>query len=335
MFDLQFQYPQALWLLAAVPVFILFFILYFFWKKKAVKKIGDISLVQALYKNHSSSKSIIKFCLHVVAFTLGCVALANPRKPEAGINEARKGIDVIVTLDVSNSMLAADVSSTTRLQKAKEFITKSVAAMPENRFGLVLFAGNAYVQMPLTYDHSATTLFVSSANPSTITAQGTGIKEALDKSELAFANSEDRYKAIILITDGETHDDGAETTATEFASKGIMVHTVGIGSAAGAAIIDPVTNEYKKDASGNVILSKLNEPLLQQIAAAANGNYINLQTVSEAVAQLKTEFSTAEKKALMDTSLLSYTSFYWWFVAPMLFLLLVDVFFPDRKKIKV
>ncbi len=334
MFDLQFQYPQALWLLAAIPLFILLFVLYFIWKKKAIKKIGDLALVKALYRNHSSAKLIIKFFLLVVAFTLGCIALANPRKPQAGANEARKGIDVVVTLDVSNSMLAADVSSTTRLQKAKEFITRTVAAMPENRFGLVLFAGHAYVQMPLTYDHSAATLFVASANPSTITAQGTGIKEALDKSELPFANSEDRYKAIVLITDGETHDDGAVITATEFALKGIMIHTVGIGSAAGAAIIDPVTKEYKKDASGNVILSKLNEPLLQQIAAAANGNYINLQSSATAVDQLRTEFSTAEKKVLVDTSLLNYTSFYWWFAAPMLLLLMTEIFFPDRKKIK-
>ena len=334
MFDLQFQYPQALWLLVAVPVLLFLFLFYLLWRKKAVKKIGDPVLVKALYKNHSQTKTIIKFCLLLVAFALGCISLANPRRAEPGGNSARKGIDVIIALDVSNSMLAADVS-TTRLQKAREFINNLVKAMPENRYGLVLFAGHAYVQMPLTYDHSATSLFVASANPSTITSQGTGIKEALDKSEIAFANSEDRYKAIVLITDGETHDDGAVTTATEFTSKGIMIHTVGIGSAKGAAIIDPVTKEYKKDGSGNVVLSKLNEQLLQQIAAAANGNYINLKSPTDAGAQLKAEFATAEKKALVDTSLLNYTSFYWWFTAPMLLLLMMEVFFPDRKKVKL
>jgi Ca-activated chloride channel family protein len=334
MSELQFQYPQMLWLLVAVPFFLLLFIYYIFWKKRRIKKIGDVHLVRSLIKTHSGIKSSVKFFLLILAFSLGCIALANPRKPEAGGNQARKGIDVMVALDVSNSMLAADVQST-RLAKAKAFINQMIIAMPENRFGLVLFAGQAYVQMPLTFDASAALLFIDAANPGIITAQGTAINDALQKSGLAFASSEDRYKAIVLITDGETHDEGAIASAAELASEGIMIHTVGIGSAEGAAIIDTATRESKKDASGSVILSKLNEQLLQQIATAASGNYIHLSNAPEGLAQLQTEFSLAEKKVLVDKSLLGYESFYWWFAIPMLLFLLMEVFFPDRKKIRL
>jgi len=330
--QLKFQYPQALWLLAAVPLLVLMFVFYLAWRRKTAKKIGSIQLVKGLQKGHSPLKAAVKFALLVLAFAAGCVALANPRKPAIGGTEARKGLDVVLALDVSNSMLAADATGRTRLVAAKEFITKLVAAMPENRFALVLFAGQAYVQTPLTYDHSATQLFVASANPSSITAQGTGVTEALQKSEAVFAEDLDRYKAVILITDGETHDEGAPEAISQMTLKGVMVHTVGIGSAAGAAIIDPVTREVKKDAEGNIVLSKLNEPLLQQLATASKGVYINLKGAGSAVAQLVSEFSGVEKKALVDTSLLNYETFYAWLAAPMLFFLLAEIFLPDRKK---
>lgn len=335
MFHLQFQYPQALWLLTAVPLFILLFAFYLLWCKKSSKRIGDLKLVEGLHKSHSPFKTALKFCLLILAFSAGCIALANPRQAAAGGDEARKGLDIVIALDVSNSMLALDAAaSENRLNRAKAFVTQMVKRMPENRFALVLFAGQAYVQMPLTYDHSATQLFLASANPGTITAQGTGINESLKKAESVFSTTIDRYKAIVLITDGETHDEGAIETATELAAKGIMVHTIGIGSVEGAAIKDTATNGFKKDASGNVILSKLNEPLLEQIATAAKGSYFNLKASGEAVTHLVTQFSTVEKKALVDTSLLNYQTFYFWFAAPMLLLLLIEIFLPDRKKVK-
>jgi Ca-activated chloride channel family protein len=332
MFDTQFQYPQALWLLAAVPFFILLFVFYILWQRKAATRMGDPRLIKNLQKGHSSLKAVAKFCLLALSFSAGCIAIANPRKAVPGGDEVRKGIDVAVVLDVSNSMLASDNVTGNRLNAAKEFITRLVNTMPENRFALVLFAGQAYVQMPLTYDHSATRLFLAAASPGIITAQGTGINEALKKAEPVFSTTLDRYKAIILITDGETHDEGAVETAAGMASGGIMVHTVGIGSADGAAIIDTATRESKKDPAGNVILSKLNEPLLQQIATAAKGIYINLKNSGEAVNSLATEFSTVEKKALVDVSLLNYQTFYFWLAAPMLLLLLIETFFGDRKK---
>ncbi|MEJ7911813.1 MAG: VWA domain-containing protein [Chitinophagaceae bacterium] len=334
MFDLQFQYPQALWLLAVVPLLLLVFVFYLLWRARSARRLGDSKLILGLQKNHSGIKTVAKFALLLIAFSAGCIAVANPRKPEPGGDETRKGVDIVLALDVSNSMLATDLSSSDRLTKAKEFVSRLVRTMPENRYALLLFAGQAYVQMPLTFDLSATELFLATANPGTIKAQGTAINEALLKAEPVFSSTIERFKSIVLITDGEAHDEGAVTTATELASRGILIHTVGIGSSAGTAIPDAVTGAPKKDGMGNVILSKLNEGLLQQIASAAKGVYVNITNSNEAVVTLVGEFAAVEKKALVDVSLLNYQTFYYWFGLPMLLLLLIEIFLPDRKKVK-
>lgn len=301
------------------------------WKRRVAKRLGEPRLVNELLKTRSTPKTVLKFSLVTLAFVLGCIALANPRKPEEGSGEARKGIDVMVALDLSNSMLATDVAPS-RLSHAKALIHQLATSMPNDRIGLVVFAGQAYVQVPLTYDHSALDLFVNAANPSLITAQGTAISQALDRAEKAFTTSEDRYKGVILITDGENHDVNAVTKAQELASKGILINTVGIGSPVGGTIIDPVTKETKKDASGNPVISRLNEQLLREIATAAKGEYVHLEQSATAARQLAALLSTAEKKALVDVSQLNYETFYMWFALPMLLLLLAEVFFPERKK---
>ena len=331
--DLQFQYPEFLWLLALTGLFVLLFVSFLMWKRKVAKRLGEPRLVKELLKNRSTPKTILKFALVTLAFALGCIALANPRKPEEGSGEARKGIDVVVALDLSNSMLATDVAPS-RLRRAKELIFQLAANMPNDRIGLVVFAGQAYVQVPLTYDHSAVELFVNTANPELITAQGTAVSQALDRAEKAFTTSEERYKTVILITDGENHDVNAIIKAQELASKGILINTVGIGSPIGGTIIDPVSRDAKKDAAGNVIVSRLNEQLLREIATATKGEYVYLDQPANAARQIVASLSTAEKKALVDTSQLNYETFYTWFALPMLLLLLVEVFFPERKKVK-
>lgn len=331
--NIQFQYPEALWLLALVPVFVLLFLAYLQWRKRAAQKIGDARLVQALTKNYSRPKTIIKFALLATAFALGCVAVANPRQPEGGDPTVRKGIDVVFALDVSNSMLATDVQPN-RLEKAKQLVRQVLRQTPDNRVALVLFAGQAYVQAPLTTDYSAAQLLINAAAPSTITAQGTAISDALKKTEIALATSEDRYKALVLITDGETHDEEAVNAAKELASKGVIINTVGIGSPQGTTITDETTGEVKTDATGQPVISRLNEAILRQIAAAANGDYVYLQDVTAAAKTITDEFAAADKKAVVDTTQLNYNTLYLWMAAPMLLLLLVDVFFPDRKKVK-
>ena len=330
--DFEFEYPQLLWLLALIGLFALLFVLYLLWKKGVARKIGDVRLVKELYKNRSTPKSILKFSLLCIAFALGCIAVANPRRPEEGGSDVRKGIDVMIALDVSNSMLATDVAPN-RLNLAKELIKYMLINMPNDRVGLTIFAGQAYVQVPLTYDHSAVEMFVDAANPGLITAQGTAISQALDRAEKSFVTSAERYKGIILITDGENHDVNAVPKAQELSAKGILINTVGIGSPGGGTIIDPATMTPKTDASGNLVVSRLNEELLKQIATATQGEYVYLDNPPKAARQLVGLLSVAEKKALVDTSLLNYETFYMWFALPMLLLLVVEIFFPERKKV--
>jgi Ca-activated chloride channel family protein len=331
--NIQFQYPIFLWGLAAIPLFALLYLLYFFWRKKRIKRIGDPALVKELFKNHSPAKSFVKFLLLTLAFACGVIAVANPRKPDFNTAEARKGIDIMVALDVSNSMLADDVKPN-RLSLAKRLINQLMTKLENDRIGLVLFAGNAYVQMPLTFDHSAANMIVSVAAPSSFRSQGTAIGDALEKSDLAFQEDSKRFKTIILITDGETHDEDALDKAKELSGKGIMINTVGIGSIGGASIIDTVSGGVKKDLSGNVVVSKLNAELLQQLAALTNGQYIHLENTTEASQTLVQHLGTIEKTALGDMSRLNYTTFYIWLAWPLLFLLVADIFIPDKKKVK-
>ncbi|MFN2456837.1 MAG: VWA domain-containing protein [Chitinophagaceae bacterium] len=329
----QFQYPQLIWALLLVPFLLLCYLLYIGWRKKTVKGIGEPKLVKKLFQTHSSLKSSLRFFLILIAVALGCVALMNPRTPDETFNEVRKGIDVVIALDVSNSMLATDISPN-RLQQAKTIIKHLVDQLPNDRLGLVLFAGSAYVQMPLTIDHNSAHMLVAAAHPGLISGQGTAIADALEKSSLAFGEESERYKSIVLISDGETHDENAVGAAQKLAERGVMINTVGLGSAAGAAIIDPKTNSPKKDASGNVIISRLNQQLLQQIASVTKGTYVLFQNVGSTVSQIKTQLAQIETKALADTSLLSYKSFYLWFAGPMLLLLIMELFITDRKAVR-
>ena len=329
--DIQFQYPQLLWALAAIPVFIVLYLVHLAWRRRSVKKLGNPALVKELYKNYSPVKSAVKFSLLLLAYAGGCIAMANPRKPDLTTAEARKGIDIMIALDVSNSMLAED-NKPNRLSVAKRFIYQLMKSLENDRVGLVLFAGNAYVQMPLTFDHSAAEMIVSVAAPSSFRSQGTVIGEALQKSNLAFQEESKRFKTIILITDGETHDENAEQQAKELGQKGVMINTVGIGSLGGAAIVDTISGGIKKDLSGNVVVTKLNEPLLQKLAAATNGKYVRLENTSEGSEALVQHLSQIEKTALGDLSQLSYTSFYLWLAWPLFFLLVAEIFIPERKK---
>jgi len=331
--NLQFQYPQAFYLLALVPLFLLLFIFYRLWKRKRIRQIGDPKLVTMLFKNHSPVKASIKFFLVVFVFAAGCVALANPRKQDQGTTEARKGIDLVIALDISNSMLATD-REPNRLTRAKQFISKLIDNLKDDRIGLVVFAGNGYLQMPLTFDQSAARLYVSAANPGAINVQGTSISDALQKAELAFGEETERFRSVVLITDGETHDEDALDKAKELAGKGVMINSVGIGSAEGATIMDTATASPKRDESGQVVVSKLNEQILQQIAAVTNGVYIHLESADAAVKEVMAQYSQIDKKALGDSSLFTYKTFYGWVAVPMLLLLIAELYIPDRKKLK-
>lgn len=330
--NFQFQYPEAFWLLLLVPVLLLLYGAYGLWRRRTIKKIGDVRLVAALTKNHSPLKASVKFTLFLLAFALGCMALANPRRPDDASAEIRKGIDVVIALDVSNSMMAADVPPN-RLTAAQNLLNALIDKMPNDRISLIVFAGNAYTQMPLSTDHEAAKLFITTATPGSVPEQGTSIADALLQSDAAFEEGSGRFKTIILVTDGETHDDDALPAARRLSKKGVMITTIGLGSASGATLMDTATGGPKKDDNGAVVVSKLNEQLLRQVAEASHGTYLHLEATAPALATVLDQYKNVDKKALADVSGMAYESFYWWLLLPVFLLLLAELFLPDRKKV--
>jgi Ca-activated chloride channel homolog len=328
----QFQYKEFLWLFLAIAIIALLFFALLLWKKKVTERIGDKKLVKVLTSNYSPRFFAIKFIILSLAMVIGILAVINPRTPGEDEGNSRKGIDVVIALDVSKSMLATDIPPD-RLERAKQFIGKLMNEMPDDRIALVLFAGKAYLQMPLTTDHGAAKMFVSSASPDAVPQQGTLISDALNMSAKVFNSEEKRFKTVVLISDGETHEEEAVNTAKELAQQGVMINTVGIGSPEGTTITDPATGETKKDETGNSVLSKLNETTLQEIARETNGLYIRLQSSDDAVAALKAQLSQIEAKAYSDVSQINFKTYYMWLAAGMLLLLLIESFIPERRKV--
>lgn len=328
---IQFQHKEFVWLFVAIPLLVFLYFALIQWKQKIINRIGDRNLVLALIRGYSSKKFTSKFSILSVAVALGILAVMNPRKPGGSENISRKGIDIVIALDVSKSMLATDIQPS-RLERAKQFISRLINQMPNDRIALVLFAGKAYLQMPLTIDHGAAQMYISSASPEAVPQQGTVLSDALDMSASAFNNTEKRFKTVVLISDGEDHDNDALTTAKSLAGQGVMINTIGIGSVQGSTIIDPQTGEIKKDEQGKTVISKLNELELKQIAEKTNGIYIHLQSANEAVSELQKQLSQIDRKAFGDLSMMSFKTYYMWLAGAMLVLLIFENFISEKKK---
>jgi tetratricopeptide (TPR) repeat protein len=330
---LQFQHTGFLYALAALPVMVIFFILYVRWKKTTAKKIGDEKLVRQLAGNYSHKKFSWKFVLICLGFAFAAISLANPRKPAGATNVNRKGIDVMVALDVSRSMLAEDISPN-RLERAKQFIGRLVDKLSNDRIGIVVFAGRAYLQMPLTTDHAAAKMYLSSASPDVVPTQGTVISDALKMCYNAFNTKEKKYKAVVLISDGEDHDEKALEITKAMTDEGVMINTVGIGSPEGSMIEDKATGEYKRDAEGRPVITRLNETELKNMAVAGNGIYQLFSNADEAAVKIEKQLSTMGSRSVTENSLVNYESFFQWFLAATLFLLLLEFFISEKRKIK-
>lgn len=295
---------------------------------------GDPALIRQLTSTHSPFRQHLKFILLIIAFASGVLAIMNLRKPGGDAGGERKGIDVVIALDVSKSMWARDLNPN-RLEAARQMVNELIDKMPDNRIGLVVFAGKAYLQMPLTSDHSAAKLFVNTADPNNIPQPGTVISEAMRTSALAFNNKERKFKSVVLVSDGEDHDPNALATAREMADQGIMINTVGIGSPQGSAIIDPATGQPKPDAMGQLITSRLNETALREIASTTHGVYIKMEDSGQTVNSLMEQLSKVKKENLSDISLINFTSYYLWFGIPMFVLLLIELLTGDRKRERI
>ncbi|MEO6452749.1 MAG: VWA domain-containing protein [Ginsengibacter sp.] len=329
---IHFQYIENLLALTAIPVMLLIFFLLLRWKKKAIQKIGDERLVKQLFSGFSSKLFAFKFLLIVAAFLLGVLAIAGLVKPEGSQITNRKGIDVMIALDVSNSMMADDIKPN-RLERAKQIVTKIIDRLNDNRIGIVIFAGRAYVQMPMTADHSSAKMYLSAISPDDIPTQGTVIGDALNVCYTAFNIKEKKYRSIILISDGEDHDEDAIKISKQLAQEGVMINTIGIGSPQGGLIPDKETNDYKKDESGNPVISRLNEDVLKAIAQNANGIYQLFTSTDEVADNVQKKLSGLGQTNLTDKTFVNYKYYFWYFLSAALLLLLIEFFIPEKKNI--
>ena len=295
----RFEDPIYLYALVLIPVLALIRFLTVRHQKKRLRKFGDPALVRELMPDVSRFRPLVKFWLLQAALALLIVMVARPQFGTKISHEKRKGIETIIALDISNSMLAEDVAPS-RLDRSKMMVENLVDNFSNDKIGLIVFAGDAFVQLPITSDYVSAKMFLSSIDPSMITTQGTDIARAIDIASHSFTQQEGVGKAIIVITDGEDHEGGAMEAANEAKDKGMRVYVLGIGSPKGAPI--PTGNgDYMKDNMGQTVMTGLNEEMCRQIAQAGGGAYIHVENNSRAQDQLDAELDKLSKKELNST----------------------------------
>lgn len=330
---IQFENPYYLWLLCVIPILIAIAWLLSSWRKKTLSKYGEPAVVQQLFPEVSKTKRVWKQVLFILAILLMIIGVVNPQIGTKLQKSENKGADLMICLDVSNSMLAEDLEPN-RLDKAKLAIARLIDELQGDRIGLIVFAGEAYVQLPITTDYAAAKMFLESVNTHLISSQGTAIGKAIELAIESFGKETGKNKAILIITDGENHEDNAIDIATEAAGKGIAIHTIGIGSEGGAPIPILKSNVhigYRKDKEGNTVISKLNETMLQQIAAAGNGVYVRASNSSVGLNNVLNAIEQLEKKQYESKWYADYEDRFQWFIAPALFLLLIELLINEKK----
>lgn len=328
----QFEHITYLLGLLVVILLVVLFVRVQKWKLGVQQQLGTIKLIEQLTRNYSFRNFRLKNILVLVAIAMGIIALANLRLPVAAGGITSNGIDVVFALDISKSMLSED-EKPSRLNKAKLLINQLSENLNNNRVGLVLFAGQAYLQMPLTPDASAARMFVNNASPEMISVQGTVIGDAIQVSDIALNTKEKKSKAIILITDGENHDDKAEAAVKQLAEHGTALFTVGVGSVEGSPIIEPGTNEYKRNIDGETVISKLNDELLKNLAKAGNGTYYHLSNTTTTASELLNALNALEKKPIQQGGTqASFFSLYPFFLFITVALLMIELFISERKR---
>lgn len=326
----RFEEPTYLYLLLLLPFLAAFYLYSNYRKRKAIRKFGDPVLMAQLMPDVSKYRPDIKFWLLFVSIGLFSVLLARPQFGSKLETVKRKGVEVMIALDISNSMLAQDVQPS-RLEKAKRLVSKLVDEMENDKVGMIVFAGDAFTQLPITSDYISAKMFLESINPSLISKQGTAIGTAINLATRSFTPQEGVGRAIIVITDGENHEGGAVEAAKEAAEKGIQVNVLGVGVPDGAPIPVEGTNDFRRDREGNVIVTRLNEAMCQEIAKDGNGIYIRVDNSNSAQKAIDQEIN---KMAKADVESKVYTEFNEQFQAVawiILILLLVEMLILDRK----
>ena len=329
---IKFEDITFLYYLAAIPVFFILFYVMILQRKSRIKKMGESHLIMKLTPEKPVQKLWIKFSLYALIFAMIVLALANPQIGSKLEKVERKGVDLMIALDVSNSMLAQDIKPN-RLARAKRAISKLVDELQGDRIGIVVFAGHAYVQLPITSDYSAAKLFINTIDTDVVPTQGTSIGQAINLSMEAF-NESKHEKAIIVITDGEDHDDDPVSAAELAAEKGVSIYTIGIGLPDGAPI--PVFSNgkqtgFKKDLNGKTVVTKLDEITLQKVAAAGKGIYVRANNTTAGLKDVFQRINKMEKQKYETKEFSDYEDRFQYLIALAIFFLIIELLMSDRK----
>lgn len=327
---MRFQHISHLIGLGLIPLFIVLFVLAVIWRKKKLRSFGDERLVDTQILGFIPGRNTTRFVLMALAFAILVIGWANLQMGARTEKVQRKGVDIIIALDVSKSMLARDIQPN-RLVRAQQLIQSMIDKMGSDRVGLVVFAGRAYLQVPLTIDYSAMKMMLSNVSPDMVPTQGTVISDAVDLAMKSFSQKEKKYKSLVIISDGEDHDELAVEKVKEAAEAGVVVHTVGIGSPQGTTIFDPATKSIKLNDNGDPVISRLNEQALSDIASAGRGRYVYLRNTDNAAETLIDEISGMEQKSLGSVVFTDFKSYFQYFLAIAFLLLVAEWLLPGKR----
>lgn len=324
----RFEHIEYLWLLTALIPLTLLFILFQRWRKKAVKAFGKPVLVAQLIPDLSNTSHVVKFVLLTLAYTFIVLGCANPQIGTKQEKVKRQGIDVIIAMDVSTSMLSEDVKPN-RLLRAKNFVSNFIDELNNDRLGMIVFAGRAYLQMPLTVDYSASRMYLKTINTNLIPTQGTNIAEAVELARKSFVEGDTKHKALVIITDGEDNEGGAEEAISDAVKEGIKVFTFGVGTDNGGPI--PQGSDYKRDEEGNIVLSKMNQDMLRDLASKGNGKYFQLGSGKDEIEAIFKELGRIGTKEFEEMVFTDFDDQFQWCLVIAALLLLAEWWISERK----
>ena len=334
----RFEHHIFLWaILVIIPVVLVVFLIIQNWKKRKLRQFGNQEIVKRLMPNVSKTLPIVKFVLYSFALVSLLIGLANLQFGSKLEEVKREGVDLMIALDVSNSMLAEDLSPN-RLERSKRAIYQLIEKLHNDRLGIIVFAGDAYVQLPITTDYSSAKLFLETIGTDIVPTQGTSIGSAIDLAMESFDFENGTSKSIIVITDGESHEDDGKTAAADAASEDVNVHTIGMGSEQGGPI--PVYKngaqiDFRKDNAGNTVVTKLNENMLKEIAIAGNGSYVRASNANAGLNIIMEEIDKMEKKEFGSKSFKDYEDRFQIFLIIALILIVIEYFISNRRSSKL
>ncbi len=322
------------YLLFIIPFMMTLFLLLQIWKKSTQNKFAEAVLLKRLTPNRSSFKSTLKLLVLILGLSCLVLGLVNPKIGTKMETVKRQGVDIVFAVDVSKSMLAEDIAPN-RLEKSKRLVSEIINQLASDRIGIIAYAGQAYPQLPITTDYGAAKMFLQGMNTNMLSSQGTAIDAAIELAATYYDDEEQTNRVLFIISDGEDHSEGKATDAVELAvDEGIRVYTIGVGKPKGGPIPmkrNGIIESLKKDKYGEVVITKLNEEILVDIASEGNGSYINGENTEEAVDIIKEELDQMDKKEFEAKQFAEFKDQFQWFLGAGLFFLFLDVFLLDRK----